>query len=78
MGELTMSENLFTIELGRYGFMLDTEWCYIALSWQLLIASAIVLIAYKIYKRTRKKNINKSVECNTTSDANIDLWGSNE
>jgi len=25
-----------TIELDDYGFMLDTEWCYVALSWQLL------------------------------------------
>ena len=40
-----------TIELDQYGFMLDTEWCYIALSWQLLITTALLTIAYKIYKR---------------------------
>jgi hypothetical protein len=40
-----------TIELGQYGFMLDTEWCYVALSWQLIIVSAIALIGYKIYKK---------------------------
>jgi hypothetical protein len=44
-----------TIELDRYGFMFDTEWCYVALSWQLLIASAIVAVAYKIYKRKKNK-----------------------
>jgi len=38
-----------TIELGDYGFMLDTEWAYVALSWQLLITSALLGIAYKFY-----------------------------
>jgi hypothetical protein len=68
MGELIMSENIFTIELGRYGFMLDTEWCYVALSWQLIITSAIALIAYKIYKRKRnKKTISNCLPENNTS-----------
>ena len=44
-----------TIELDDYGFMLDTEWCYVALSWQLLITSALLLTAYKVYKRMRVK-----------------------
>ena len=46
-----MGELIMTIELDQYGFMLDTEWCYIALSWQLLITSALLAVAYKIYKR---------------------------
>jgi hypothetical protein len=75
MGELIMSENLFTIELGRYGFMLDTEWCYIALSWQLIITSAIVLIAYKGYKRIKENKILKDNSSNTTAN---DLWCINE
>ena len=50
-----MSEGILTIELGRYGFMFDTEWCYIALSWQLLITTALLLTAYKIYKRKKNK-----------------------
>jgi hypothetical protein len=50
-----MSEGIFTLELGRYGLMLDTEWAYISLSWQLLITSAILTIAYKIYKRKKNK-----------------------
>ena len=44
-----------TIELDTYGFMLDTEWAYVALSWQLLITSALLGIAYKIYKIKRGK-----------------------
>ena len=64
-----------TIELNEYGFMLDTEWCYVALSWQLIILSAISLIAYKIYKRTRKNKMIKDNLCNTPSK---NLWGSDE
>ena len=44
-----------TIELDNYGFMLDTEWCYVALSWQLIITIALLVTAYKIYKQTRNK-----------------------
>jgi hypothetical protein len=44
-----------TIELDQYGFMLDTEWCYVALSWQLLIISALFFAGYKIYKRKKNK-----------------------
>ena len=42
-----------TIELDQYGFMLDTEWCYVALSWQLLIISTLIFVGYKIYKRKK-------------------------
>jgi hypothetical protein len=42
-----------TIEIDTYGFMLDTEWAYVALSWQLLITSALLITAYKIYKRMK-------------------------
>ena len=45
-----------TIELDNYGFMLDTEWCYIALSWQLLITTALVAVGYKVYKKWKTKN----------------------
>jgi hypothetical protein len=34
-----------TIEIDTYGFMLDTEWAYVALSWQLLITSALLITA---------------------------------
>jgi hypothetical protein len=50
-----MNEGLLTIELGRYGFMLDTEWCYIALSWELIATFTLLTIAYKIYKRKKNK-----------------------
>lgn len=45
-----------TIELDNYGFMLDTEWCYIALSWQLLITTALLAVGYKYYKKWKTKN----------------------
>ena len=44
-----------TIELGEYGFMLDAEWCYIALSWELLALSVASAIIYKVIKRKRSK-----------------------
>ena len=50
-----MSEGFFTIELGSYGFMLDTNWCYIALSWKLLATSALIFAGYKIYQRKKAK-----------------------
>lgn len=45
-----MSEGIFTIELGQYGFMLDTEWLYIALSWQMIIVSAVSIVAVKLWR----------------------------
>jgi len=50
-----MSEGIFTIELGRYGFMLDTEWAYVSLSWELLILSAVGVTIYKLIKRKKNK-----------------------
>jgi len=44
-----------TIELDDYGFMLDTEWCYVALSWQLLITATLLTIGYLVYKRKKNK-----------------------
>ena len=44
-----------TIELGHYGFMLDSEWCYIAISWELLALSVVGAILYKVIKRKRSK-----------------------
>lgn len=50
-----MSEGIFTIELGRYGFMLDTEWAYVSISWPLIIIATLSTIAYKVYKRKKNK-----------------------
>jgi hypothetical protein len=44
-----------TLELNGYGLELDTNWCYVALSWQLLITTALLITAYKIYKRKKNK-----------------------
>jgi hypothetical protein len=50
-----MSEGIFTIELGRYGFMLDTAWCYVAISWELIGLSVASAIIYKVIKRKKNK-----------------------
>jgi hypothetical protein len=73
-----MNEGIFTIEIGSYGFMLDTNWCYIALSWQLIITLSLLTIGYKVYKaykQTRNNSTIDSPSCNTTNDANSNLWG---
>jgi len=46
-----------TLELNGYGLEFDTYVAYIALSWQVLIPATIALIAYKIYKRMKNKNV---------------------
>jgi len=50
-----MSEGMLTIELGRYGFMLDTAWCYVAISWELITLSVVGVILYKVIKRKKNK-----------------------
>jgi hypothetical protein len=44
-----------TIELNEYGFCMDSDWFYIALDWKLITLTALVVIAYKIYKRKKNK-----------------------
>ena len=44
-----------TIELGHYGFELDTAWCYIALSWELLTVATILTASIYAYKLWRNK-----------------------
>lgn len=39
-----------SIELNGYGFMIDTDYCYIALSWGMIITLSVLgatLLAYK-------------------------------
>lgn len=43
------------IELDNYGLMFDSEWCYISLTWELIITTALLVTAYKIYKRKKNK-----------------------
>lgn len=39
------------IEINGYGFCLDSEWTYLALSWKLIATAVLVVIGYKIYKK---------------------------
>lgn len=48
-----MNEGIFTIELGRYGFMLDTDWAYVSLSWELLLTGAAIFAGYKVYTKIK-------------------------
>jgi hypothetical protein len=50
-----MNEGIFTLELGRYGIMLDTDWCYIALSWELLVTGLAIFAGIKIYNKIKNK-----------------------
>ena len=43
------------IELDTFGLMINTEWIYISLTWQMLILSALSVIAYKSYKAYNKR-----------------------
>ena len=44
-----------TIEIAHYGFVLDTRFCYIALSWELLTTATILAAAVYAYKLWRTK-----------------------
>lgn len=44
-----------TIELGKYGLMIDSHFFYIALSWEIIILSVVAAILYKVIKRKRSK-----------------------
>lgn len=44
-----------TIEFGQYGFMLETHYAYISLSWEMIVAGTLVAIIGKAYKNYAKK-----------------------
>jgi len=44
-----------TLEINDYGICLDSDWFYVALDWKLITLTALVVIAYKIYKRKKNK-----------------------
>jgi hypothetical protein len=44
-----------TLELNDYGLELDTNWCYVALSWQILAITTLAVVAYKVYKWKKNK-----------------------
>ncbi len=66
-----MNEGIFTIEIGSYGFMLDTKWCYVALSWQLIITLSLLTIGYKVYKRIKNNRWASLVKDELSNDE----WG---
>jgi len=66
-----MNEGIFTIEIGSYGFMLDTKWCYVALSWQLIITLSLLTIGYKVYKRIKNNRWASLVK----DELSTDEWG---
>jgi hypothetical protein len=63
-----MSEGILTIELGRYGFMIDTQWAYVSLSWELLIASAFILVGVKVYNKIKNKKVTPLVTLDDNDD----------
>ena len=44
-----------TIELAHYGFVLDSRFCYIALSWELLTFATILAASIYAFKLWRTK-----------------------
>jgi hypothetical protein len=42
---------MLKIELDQYGFMLEAEWVYIALSWEMLITAGVIATAYLVFKK---------------------------
>jgi hypothetical protein len=39
------------ISLDEYGFMFDSQWAYVALSWELLIIGGVIATALVIFKK---------------------------
>ena len=39
------------IEINSFGICLDSNWTYIALSWQILTTGAILFAGYKLFKK---------------------------
>jgi len=43
------------IEINEYGFMFNVSGIYVSADWIAIITIAVVVIAYKFYKRKRNK-----------------------
>ena len=69
-----MNEGIFTIEIGSYGFMLDTQWCYVALSWKLIVTATLLTIAYKALKAYKRNRVMTYPDETCTNSK----WGSDE
>ena len=44
-----------TIELDTYGFMVDTHYAYLSLSWEMIVVGTLSAIIFKAYKNYSKK-----------------------
>ena len=47
-------DKILGIELDNYGIQIDSNWLYLALSWQLIATAVLVVIGWKVYKRFYK------------------------
>lgn len=43
------------LEFDRFGFSIDSAYVYVSLSWGAIITAAVILIAYKIYKKRNER-----------------------
>jgi hypothetical protein len=43
------------IEINHYGVCVDSDWIYVALSWQIIATAVLVVIGWKVYKTFYKK-----------------------
>lgn len=43
------------LELDTYGFMLETEYAYISLTWEMIVVVTLGAIIFKAYKNYSKK-----------------------
>ena len=48
-------ENLLTIELGEYGFMFNSAWLFVEVSWELLLLAVLVIAGRKAWKKWRDR-----------------------
>ena len=48
-------ENLLTIELGEYGFMFNSAWLFVEVSWELLLLAVLVIVGRKAWKVWRNR-----------------------
>lgn len=48
-------ENLLTIEVGEYGFMFNSAWLFVEVSWELLILAVLVIAGRKAWKKWKNR-----------------------
>ena len=50
-------DKLVGIEINHYGIEIDSAWTYLALSWQLLLTSAIIFGIVRVVKLRKNKKV---------------------